>query len=107
MGRVEGALSDETNGIASGLTGLFTTADLLTADPANTTMRSQFHQEADNVASGFSTATGQLSEQANGVAGPAMSENQRFLSKPLAVVKVHKRQRLALPGSTTHTRPDD
>src|SRR3546814_4068489 len=67
MGRVEGALSDETNGIASGLTGLFTTADLLTADPANRTLRSQFLQAADDVASGFRTAAGQLSDMADGV----------------------------------------
>ena len=39
MDRVEGALSDETNGIASGLTSLYTTADQLTADPANRTLR--------------------------------------------------------------------
>src|SRR3546814_7677484 len=51
MGRVEGALSDDANGIATGLTGLMTTADLLTADPANRTLRSQFLQAADDVAS--------------------------------------------------------
>src|SRR3546814_2382571 len=60
MGRVEGALSDETNGIASGLTGLFTTADLLTADPANRPLRRPFPPAADDLPHGFRTPAGPL-----------------------------------------------
>ncbi|MBB5704908.1 flagellar hook-associated protein FlgK [Sphingopyxis panaciterrulae] len=100
MGRVEGALSDETNGIASGLTGLFTTADLLTADPANRTLRSQFLQAADDIASGFRTAAGQLSDMADGVAGAASSETQSFNANLDALEQINIGLRKARPGST-------
>src|SRR3546814_1791952 len=78
MSRVESALSDESNGIATGLTQLFTTADQLTADPANRTLRSQFLQAADDVASGFRAAAGQLSDMADGISGAATSEVAAF-----------------------------
>ena len=42
LDKVEGALSDETNGIKTGLTKLYTTADQLTSDPSNRTLRAQF-----------------------------------------------------------------
>src|SRR3546814_17944053 len=53
LGKVEGALSDETNGIKTGLTNLYTTADQLTSDPSNRTLRAQFLQSVDDIASGF------------------------------------------------------
>ena len=46
MNRVEGALSDDTNGIKTALNKFYTTADLLTSDPTNPTLRSQFLQAA-------------------------------------------------------------
>jgi flagellar hook-associated protein 1 FlgK len=100
MDRVEGALSDDSNGIASGLTGLLTTADLLTADPANRTLRSQFLQAVDEVASGFRTAAGQLSNMADGIAGAATSEVVQFNSNLNALEQINIGLRKARPGST-------
>src|SRR3546814_14783751 len=80
MSRVESALSDESNGIATGLTQLFTTADQLTADPANRTLRSQFLQAADDIASGFRAAEGQLSDLADGISGAPPSRVAAFTS---------------------------
>src|SRR3546814_12127354 len=70
MGRVEGALSDDANGLATGLTGLMTTADLLTADPANRTLRSQLLPAADDGAPAFRTAAGPSSAMAAGLPRP-------------------------------------
>src|SRR3546814_1870402 len=100
MGRVEGALSDDANGIATGLTGLMTTADLLTADPANRTLRSQFLQAADDVASGFRTAAGQLSDMADGIAGAASSEVASFNANLGALEAINVGLRKARTGST-------
>ena len=100
MDRVEGALSDETNGIASGLTSLFTTADQLTADPANRTLRSQFLQAADDVASGFRTAAGQLSDMADGIAGGATGAADQFNADLKALESINVGLRKARPGST-------
>jgi flagellar hook-associated protein FlgK len=100
MDRVESALSDDTNGIASGLTSLFTTADQLTADPANRTLRSQFLQAADDIASGFRTAAGQLSNMADGIAGAAASEVETFNANLDALEAINIGLRKARPGST-------
>lgn len=98
--RVEGALSDETNGIATGLTGLFTTADLLTGDPANPTLRAQFLQSVDDIASGFRTAAGQLSNLATGVSGAADAEIAQLNTNLDALEKVNIGLRKARTGST-------
>jgi flagellar hook-associated protein 1 FlgK len=100
MDRVEGALSDETNGIASGLTSLYTTADQLTADPANRTLRSQFLQAADDVASGFRTAAGQLSDMADGISGAAAGAADQFNADLKALESINIGLRKARPGST-------
>lgn len=100
MSRVESTLSDESNGIATGLTQLFTTADQLTADPANRTLRSQFLQAADDVASGFRTAAGQLSDMADGISGAATSEVAAFNSNLDALEAINIGLRKARPGST-------
>jgi flagellar hook-associated protein 1 FlgK len=100
MDRVEGALSDDTNGVASGLTSLFTTADQLTADPANRTLRSQFLQAADDVASGFRTAAGQLSDMADGISGAAAGAADQFNADLKALESINVGLRKARPGST-------
>ena len=71
LGKVEGALSDETNGIKTGLTNLYTTADQLTSDPSNRTLRAQFLQSADDIASGFRTAANELDKMGEGIEGAA------------------------------------
>ncbi len=100
LDKVEGALSDETNGIKTGLTKLFTTADQLTADPANKTLRSQFLQAVDDVASGFRTAAGQLDKMADGVEGAATATVQDFNTNLNALEQINIGLRKARPGST-------
>ncbi len=100
VGKVEGALSDETNGIKTGLTKLFTTADQLTADPANKTLRSQFLQATDDVASGFRTAAGQLSRMGDGIEGAATSTVDQFNTNLKALEQINIGLRKARPGST-------
>ncbi|MDR6833473.1 MULTISPECIES: flagellar hook-associated protein FlgK [unclassified Sphingopyxis] len=100
LDKVEGALSDETNGIKTGLTKLFTTADQLTADPANKTLRSQFLQAVDDVASGFRTAAGQLDKMADGIEGAATATVQDFNTNLNALEQINIGLRKARPGST-------
>ncbi|WP_439567031.1 flagellar hook-associated protein FlgK [Sphingopyxis sp.] len=100
LGKVEGALSDESNGIKTGLTKLFTTADQLTADPANRTLRSQFLQSADDIASGFRTAAGQLDKMSDGVEGAAASTVEDFNANLNALEQINIGLRKARPGST-------
>src|SRR3546814_9603904 len=66
LGKVEGALSDETNGFTTCLTNLSTTADQLTSDPLNRTMRSQLFHLADVIHEGFRTATTKTEQTAQG-----------------------------------------
>jgi flagellar hook-associated protein 1 FlgK len=100
LGKVEGALSDEANGIKTGLTKLFTTADQLTADPSNTTLRSQFLQAADDVASGFRTAADQLDRMGDGIEGAAASTVDQFNANLTALEQINIGLRKARPGST-------
>jgi len=98
--KVEGALSNDNNGISSGLTKLFTTADLLTADPSNATLRAQFLDSVDDVASGFRSASGQLSGMADGISGAATTEVDRFNTNLDALEQINIGLRKARPGST-------
>lgn len=100
LGKVEGALSDETNGIKTGLTTLFTTADQLTADPANRTLRAQFLQAVDDVASGFRTAADQLAGMSEGISGAAVSAVSDFNANLDALEQINIGLRKARPGST-------
>lgn len=100
LDRVETALSDETNGIKTGLTKVFTTADELTADPSNRTLRSQFLQAVDDVASGFRTAAGQLSDMADGISDAATSAVDQFNADLNALEQINVGLRKARPGST-------
>ena len=100
LDKVEVTLSDESNGIATGLTKLFTTADQLTADPSNPTLRAQFLQAADDVASGFRTAAGQLESMANGIEGAATSEVAAFNADLEALEQINVGLRKAKAGTT-------
>ncbi|MCA0208898.1 MAG: flagellar hook-associated protein FlgK [Proteobacteria bacterium] len=100
LDKVEGALSDETNGIKTGLTKLFTTADQLTSDPSNRTLRSQFLQSADDIASGFRTAANQLNKMGEGIEGAAASGVDQFNSNLNALEQINIGLRKARPGST-------
>lgn len=98
--KVEGALSDETNGIRTGLTSLYTTADQLTSDPSNRTLRAQFLQSADDIASGFRTAANQLDKLGEGIEGAAASEVDTFNANLDALEQINIGLRKARPGST-------
>jgi flagellar hook-associated protein 1 FlgK len=100
LDKVEDALSNETNGIKTGLTKLFTTADQLTADPSNKTLRSQFLQAADDVAAGFRTTAGQLDRMSDGVKGAATSAVDQLNANLNALEQINVGLRKARPGST-------
>ena len=100
MNKVEAAMSDDSNGIATGLGKLFNTADLLTADPSNPTLRAQFLQSVDDVASGFRTAAGQLSSMADGISSAAAGEVDSFNTNLKALEQINIGLRKARPGST-------
>ncbi len=100
LGKVEDALSDETNGIKTGLTKLYTTADQLTSDPANKTLRAQFLQSVDDIASGFRTAAGQLDKMGEGISGAATSAVDQLNSNLDALEQINIGLRKARPGST-------
>lgn len=100
LDKVESALSDETNGIKTSLTKLFTTADQLTADPSNTTLRAQFLQAVDDVASGFRTAAGELDKMGEGIEGAAASSVGQFNSDLNALEQINVGLRKARAGST-------
>ncbi len=100
LDKVEGALSDETNGIKTGLTKLYTTADQLTSDPSNRTLRAQFLQSADDIASGFRTAATQLDRMGEGIEGAAASGVDQFNANLNALEQVNVGLRKARPGST-------
>ncbi|AJA10803.1 flagellar hook-associated protein [Sphingopyxis fribergensis] len=100
LGKTEDALSDETNGIKTALTTLYTTADQLTADPSNRTLRAQFLQAVDDVASGFRTAAGQLDKMGEGIEGAAASEVDQFNADLNALEQINVGLRKARPGST-------
>lgn len=100
LDKVEGALGDDANGIKTGLTKLFTAADQLTADPSNQTLRSQFLQAADDIASGFRTVAGQLGKMADGVEGAASSSVDQFNANLNALEQINIGLRKARPGST-------
>jgi flagellar hook-associated protein 1 FlgK len=100
LDKVEGALSDENNGIATGLTKLFTTADLLTADPSNPTLRAQFLQSVDDIASGFRSAAGQLSNMSEGIGNAAAADVASFNANLEALEQINVGLRKARAGST-------
>lgn len=100
LDKTEGALSDETNGIKTGLTKLYTTADQLTSDPTNRTLRAQFLQSADDIASGFRTAANQLDKLGEGIEGAAASEVDQFNADLSALEQINIGLRKSRPGST-------
>lgn len=100
MSRVETALSNENNNVGTSLGQIFTTADLLSADPNNSTLRDQFLHAVDEVAAGFRAAAGELQSlrQSVGQAGDAQSGQ---LSTDLATLQdINTALRKARGGST-------
>jgi len=100
MNRVESALSDDSNGIKTALTTLYTTADQLTADPSNPTLRAQFLQAASDVAAGFQTAANRLSSLSDGVSAAGTAEVSQFNTNLDALEQINVGLRKARDGST-------
>jgi flagellar hook-associated protein 1 len=100
MNRVESALSDDSNGIKTALTKLYTTADQLTADPSNPTLRAQFLQAASDIAAGFQTAANRLNSLSEGVSAAATAGVSQFNTNLGALEQVNLGLRKAREGTT-------
>lgn len=100
MNKVESALSDDSNGIKTALTKLYTTADQLTADPSNPTLRAQFLQAVDDVASGFRGAAGRLQSLSEGTSAAATAEVSQFNTNLEALEQINLGLRKARDGTT-------
>jgi flagellar hook-associated protein 1 FlgK len=100
MNRVESTLSNDNNNIATSLTKVYTSADLLTADANNPTLRAQFLQAIEEVATGFRTTATQLTDIAQGVTDTATAEVNLFNGELQALEEINAGLRKARAGST-------
>ncbi len=96
----ETALDDGADGIGASLTAIFTTADQLTADPGNTTVRNQFLQAVDASATAFRRTAASLSSAASGVVAEAQSAVTQLNTDLAALSRVNDGLRRARSGST-------
>lgn len=96
----ERALDDGIGGIGESITRIFTTADQLAADPANTSLRAQFLQSVDDSASAFRRTASALESAANGVVQSAAGEVDALNTDLAALEKVNLGLRRARAGST-------
>lgn len=100
MLRVESALSNDNNSIATGLTNVFTSADLLAADPGNPTLRGQFLTGIEEVANGFRVASGQLTRLNESVGQASELETLQLNSDLVALQDINTALRKARDGTT-------
>ncbi|MBL8652183.1 MAG: flagellar hook-associated protein FlgK [Sphingopyxis sp.] len=100
MNRAENALSDDSNGISTNLTKLFTTADKLTADPNNRTLRAEFLQTAKDIATGFQGTAKELASMSEGISGAAGTAVGELNTNLDALERINDGLRKARPGST-------
>ncbi len=100
LDKVEGALSDETNGIKTGLTRLYTTADQLTSDPRTARCARSSCNRSMISRRGFRTAAGQLDKMGEGVEGAATSAVDQLNANLNALEQINVGLRKARPGST-------
>jgi flagellar hook-associated protein 1 FlgK len=100
MTRTEDALSNDSNGISTNLTKLFTTADKLTADPNNRTLRAEFLQTAKDIATGFQGTAKELASMSEGVSGEAQTAVGELNANLDALERINDGLRKARPGST-------
>ena len=100
MNRAEDALSNDNNGISTNLTKLFTTADKLTADPNNATLRAEFLQTAKDIAAGFQSTAKELSDMSGGISDAAQTSVGELNANLDALERINDGLRKARPGST-------
>src|SRR3546814_8173975 len=76
-------------------------SDVCSSDlPSNRTLRAQFLQSADDIASGFRTAANELDKMGEGIEGAAASEVDTFNANLGALEQINIGLRKARPGST-------
>ena len=100
MNRTEDTLSNDSNGISTNLTKLFTTADKLTADPNNRTLRSEFLQTAQDIATGFQSTAKELASMSDGIASAAQTSVGELNANLDALERINDGLRKARAGST-------
>jgi flagellar hook-associated protein 1 len=96
----ERALDDGQGVISARTTAIFNSADQLTADPTNTTLRAQFLGRIDEAASSFRQSAVSLQSVSQGVAESANSEIAQTNTDLTALARVNDGLRRAREGST-------
>lgn len=97
---VERAFDNGSSGIGESVTRIFTSADRLTSEPANTTLRSQFLQAVDDSAAAFRTTANGLASAAKGTSQSAALTVDALNTDLAALEQVNGGLRRARPGST-------
>ena len=96
----EAGLAQGGNDVGVALTGLFNTADLLSADPLNTTLRTQFLSAADSTATALRRTAGSLDAAVAGVGAAATGAVTQLNTDLTALKKVNDGLLRARDGST-------
>ena len=96
----ESALDNGGDSISGSVTAIFATADQLSANPNDPTLRSQFLSSVDESASAFRRTAASLASAANGVATEAQSAVDQLNTDLSALTRVNDGLRRARAGST-------
>lgn len=96
----ENGLGQSGSDVGTALTSLFNSADQLTADPSNTTLRSNFLNAADNTAGAFRRTATSLQSSAQGVSTAASTGVSQLNSDLAALKRVNDGLLRARDGST-------
>jgi flagellar hook-associated protein 1 FlgK len=96
----ETSLAQGGNDVGAALTGLFNSADLLSADPLNTTLRTQFLSSADSIATALRRTAGSLDAAVAGVGAAAAGAVTQLNTDLVALKKVNDGLLRARDGST-------
>ncbi len=96
----ERALDDGADGIGSSVTAIFTSADQLSANPGDDTLRRQFLLAVDQSATAFRRTATSLSSAAAGVATQAQGTVGQLNTDLSALSRVNDGIRRARPGSS-------
>ncbi len=100
MTAAESTLDSKSNGIEAALTSVFTSADRLSSNPGDATMRGQFLQAVDEVAAGFSQTATRLSSMSDGIDKNADVAVNQLNTDMAALERVNGGLRRARPGSS-------
>jgi flagellar hook-associated protein 1 len=96
----ERALDDGTDGIGTSVTAIFTSADQLSANPGDDTLRRQFLSAIDQSATAFRRTATSLAWAADGVAAEAQGAVGQLNTDLAALSRVNDGLRRARPGSS-------